>query len=444
MTVSETEEKIALSSNWSYRYQCAQRAKAEEADFSIVQKVGFVAYRVALPDYFDGSIVKINITESSLQGTLQGFSFLSFPNLAYIDLYMNALFGSIPPQISYLSELEYLDLSLNKFSSKIPPEIGRLTNLKVLHLRQNNLNGSIPEEIGRLNILTEFVLQNNQIDGFIPSSLGNMSNLVILFLYGNELSGFVPPEMGNLSNLDQLDISHNLLTDPIPPTFGNLKKLTILHMFDNSLTGPIPSELGNLKSLKSVSLQHNNLLGSIPASLGDLGSIPDSNAFLNASIGALQGNKGLCGNVTGLEPCNASMIYKHSSKRGHKVVFLLVCPLLGAVTVLLSIFGFVLFMQRRNTDLESKQSKTEDQVLSLSIVHINGRTLYDKIIKVTNGFDALYYIGKGGHGTIYKVGLTSGDILAVKKFNRPLHDAGENRFQKEFLNEIRALIDIRH
>ncbi|XP_040987623.1 probable leucine-rich repeat receptor-like protein kinase At1g35710 [Juglans microcarpa x Juglans regia] len=40
--------------------------------------------------------------------------------------------------------------------------------------------------------------------------------------------------------------------------------------------------------------------------------------------------------------------------------------------------------------------------------------------------------------------LTSGDIVAVKTFNRPLHDAGENRFQKEFLNEIRALIDIRH
>ncbi|XP_040987098.1 MDIS1-interacting receptor like kinase 2-like [Juglans microcarpa x Juglans regia] len=743
-----------------------------------------------------GSIVKINLTESSLQGTLHGFSFLSFPNLASIDLYVNTLYGTIPPQISSLSKLKYLDLSFNQFSGKIPPEIGKLATLKALHLGRNNLNGSIPEEIGRLNLLTEFYLYKNHIDGYIPSSLGNLSNLVILLLYGNELSGFVPPEMGNLSNLDQLDISQNHLTGPIPSTFGNLKRLTILHMFDNSLSGPIPSEIGNLKSLKSVSLQHNNLSGSIPASLlgdlvnltllhldnnslsgsipteignltslkdlqldhnqlcgslptsfanmsnliflvlrenqltgpipqgiGDLinlktlqldtnqfignlpqnichggslryfaasnnhldgqipksfknctsivrvqlrgnqligdiskdfgvypnlefidlrhnrfygrissnwgqcqqlqtlllgknnitgsipkeignwttqlgeldlssnhivgtipkefgslislmklwmngnqvsgaipfefgfltnleyldlssnklsksipsnfgdfvklielnlshndfseripthlmnlshiskldmsynslngeipmeiyklesivilnlshnhlsgfipkafeemhwllyadisynelqGPIPNSNAFINASVEALQGNKGLCGNVLGLHPCNVSMIYKHSSKRGHKVVFLLVFPLLGVVTVLLSIFGFFLFMQRRKTDLESKQSKTEGQVLSLSILHFNGRTLYDEIIKVTNGFDALYCIGKGGHGTVYKAELTSGDILAVKKFNQPLHDASENRFQKEFLNEIRALIDIRH
>ncbi|XP_035543537.1 MDIS1-interacting receptor like kinase 2-like [Juglans regia] len=168
------------------------------------------------------------------------------------------------------------------------------------------------------------------------------------------------------------------------------------------------------------------------------GPIPNSKAFLDAPIGTLKGNKGLCGNATDLQPC------KHSSKRGQKVVFLLVFPLLGATFVLLSFFGIFLFMQRRKTDLESKQSKTEGQVLFLSILHFNGRTLYDEIIKVTNGFDALCCIGKGGHGTVYKAELTSGDIVVVKKFNRPLHDAGENRFQKEFLNEIRALMHIRH
>ncbi|XP_040988238.1 MDIS1-interacting receptor like kinase 2-like [Juglans microcarpa x Juglans regia] len=736
-----------------------------------------------------GSVVKIDLGNSSLQGTLHRFSFLSFPNLAYIDLYMNALFETIPPQISYLSKLEYLDLSFNQFSGKIPPEIGKLTNLKVLDLEDNNLNGSIPEEIGRLHFLTELALYKNHLEGSIPPSLGNLSNLVNLFLYDNELSGFIPPEMGNLSNLDQLFLSINHLTGPIPPTFGNLKKLTILSMFGNSLSGPIPSEIGNLNSLKELSLLQNNLSGSIPASLGNLGNltilhlnnnslsgsipaeignlkfisglqldenqlhgslptsfanlsnliylflsdneftgpipqgigdlinldtleleknkftgnlpqnichggsllyfaasnnhldgripksfknctsvvrvllggnqligdiskdfgvypnlkfidlshnrfygrissnwgqcqqlqilllgknnitgsipheignwtqlgelelssnhiagtipkefgrlislerlrmngnqlfgaipfefgsltnleyldlssnklsksipsnfgdfvklidlnlshnnfsegipahlltlshiskldisynslngeipmeinkleslvilnlshnylsgfipkafeemrgllyadisynelqgpIPNSNAFQ-----ALQGNKGLCGNVTGLQPCNASMIYKHSSKRGHKVVFLLVFPLLGAVSVLLSFIGVFLFLQRRKIDLESKQSKTKGQVLFLSVLQFNGRTLYDEIIKVTNGFDALYCIGKGGHGTIYKAELTSGDIIAVKKFNRPLNDAGENRFQKEFLNEIKALIDIRH
>ncbi|KAG6686833.1 hypothetical protein I3842_11G040500 [Carya illinoinensis] len=743
---------------------------------------------------FAGSVIRINLTNSSLQGTLQEFSFRSFPNLAYVDLSKNALFGTIPPQISYLSKLKYLELSFNKFSGKIPPEIGLLTNLEVLCLVHNKLNGSIPKEMGRLNFLTELALFKNHLDGSIPSSLSNLSNLVKLFLYENELSGFIPPEMGNLSNLVKLSINTNHLTGPIPPTFGNLKKLTTLHMFDNLLFGHIPPNIGSLKSLENLSLFRNNLSGSIPTSLGDLenltllhlsgnnlsgsippelgnlssiidlqlsenqlhgpfptsfanlsnlkslflrdndlsgpipqgigdlinlvtlqldtnqfighlpknichsgslenfsasdnhlvgqvpksfknctslvrvhlegnqlvgdisddfgvypnltfidlsdngfygeissnwgdchqlrtllvgrnnitgsippeignwtrlgeldlssnhivgmipeefgrlislerlrmngnqlsgaipfefgslanleyldlssnklsksiprnfgdfvklivlnlshnnfsegipahlltlshiskldisynflngeipmeikklesivilnlshnslsgfipkafeqmhglmyvdisynelqGPIPNSNAFLYAPVEALQGNKGLCGNVTGLQPCNASIIYRHSSKRGHKVVFLLVFSLLGAVFVLLSFFGFILFMQRRKTDLKSKQSKTEGQVSFLSILHFNGRTLYDEIIKVTNGFDALYCIGNGGHGTVYKAELTSGDIVAVKKFNQPLHDASESRFQKEFLNEIRALMDIRH
>ncbi|KAF5476990.1 hypothetical protein F2P56_003673 [Juglans regia] len=123
-------------------------------------------------------------------------------------------------------------------------------------------------------------------------------------------------------------------------------------------------------------------------------------------------------------------------------MFLLVFPLLGAVSVLLSFLGFFLFKQRR-TDLEPKQNKIEGQVF-LSILLFNGRTLYVEIIKVTNGFDALYCAGKGGYETVYKAELTSGPAVAMNKLNQPLHEVHGNRFQKEFLNEIRALTNIRH
>ena len=67
-----------------------------------------------------GSVIKINLTESGLGGTLQHFSFSSFPNLAYVDICINNLYGPIPPQIGLLTKLKYLDLSTNQFSGGIP------------------------------------------------------------------------------------------------------------------------------------------------------------------------------------------------------------------------------------------------------------------------------------------------------------------------------------
>nr|POF02327.1 isoform 2 of mdis1-interacting receptor like kinase 2 [Quercus suber] len=100
-----------------------------------------------------GSVVRLNLTNSGLKGTLHEFPFSYLPNLAYVDLSMNELFGTIPFQISHLSKLIYLDMSFNNLLGELPPHIGLLTNLEVLHLAENQLNGSIPKEIGHLKSL---------------------------------------------------------------------------------------------------------------------------------------------------------------------------------------------------------------------------------------------------------------------------------------------------
>ncbi|XP_059650479.1 MDIS1-interacting receptor like kinase 2-like [Cornus florida] len=249
----------------------------------------------------DGSVTRLNLTNSSVNGTLYDFPFLSLPNIAYIDLSMNGLFGTIPPQIGKLSILIYLDLSINQFLGIIPPQIGLLTNLQVLHLNQNQLNGSIPKEIGQLKSIYELALSSNNLDGPIPTSLGSLSSLAYLYLYENELSGSIPLEMGNLVNLVKLEMNTNLLTGPIPSTFKNLNKLTILYLSQNQLSHPIPPEIGNLKSLESLVLYTNNLSGSIPASLGDLSSLTNLLLYDNQLSGLIPKELGKLKSLNDLE-----------------------------------------------------------------------------------------------------------------------------------------------
>jgi serine/threonine protein kinase len=61
---------------------------------------------------------------------------------------------------------------------------------------------------------------------------------------------------------------------------------------------------------------------------------------------------------------------------------------------------------------------------------------------VTEGFDSKFCIGNGGYRTVYKAELTSRNIVAVKKLQSLR--VGEIAQQKEFLNEIKALTEIRH
>ncbi|XP_042947415.1 MDIS1-interacting receptor like kinase 2-like isoform X3 [Carya illinoinensis] len=424
---------------------------------------GSLQYFAASDNHLDGripksfknctSIVRVQLGGNQLIGDISK-DFGVYPNLEFIDLRDNQFYGKISSNWGQCAQLQTLRMGNNNITSSIPHEIGNWsTQLGELDLSSNHIVGMIPKEFKSLISLMRLKMNGNQLSGAIPSEFGSLTNLEYLDLSSNKLSKSIPSNFGDFMKLIDLNLSHNNFNGGIPAQLLNSSHISKLDISYNSLNGEIPMEINKLESLVILNLSHNYLSGFIPKAIEQMrgllyvdisynelqGPIPNSNAFLNAPVEALQGNKGLCGNVTGLQPCNAS-----STKRGHKVVFLLVFSLLGAVSVLLSLFGFFLFMKRRKTDLESKQSKTEGQVQFLSILHFNGKTLYDEIIKVTNGFDAQYCIGKGGQGTVYKAELTSGDIVAVKKFNLPLPDVGKNRFQKEFLNEIRALIDIRH
>ncbi|XP_050368830.1 MDIS1-interacting receptor like kinase 2-like, partial [Argentina anserina] len=233
--------------------------------------------------------------------------------------------------------------------------------------------------------------------------------------------GHIPSEFGSLKDLEYLDLSTNRLNESIPSTLGGFSNLHYLNLSNNQFSKNIPFQLGNL--LSQLDLSHNNLSSSIPRSLEQMSSLVEINMSYNQLQGPVpnniaiedthfEGNEGLCGPMVGLQPC-PSMKNKHATKRDRKLVFIIVFPVLGTLLFFLAFLGIVL-VRKRSSKLQDTSSNVGHKEL-YSISEFDGRKMFYEIIKATNDFDALYCIGRGGSGSVYKAKLLSGSIVAVKK-----------------------------
>ncbi len=240
----------------------------------------------------NGGVVSIDLYDNALIGSIPS-TIGNLTGLWGLYLDSNQLTGSIPSTIGKLSNMENLLLQDNELTGNIPAELGNLSDLENLRLNQNQLTGSIPTEMGNLTNLWQLDLRNNLLTGSIPSSLGNLSNLKSLYLQDNQLTGSIPAELGNMSDLENLRLNQNQLTGSIPAELGDLSNLDYLFLNNNQLTGSIPAELSNLSNLNHLFLNNNQLTGSIPAELGnmsDLGWLDLNYNQLTGSIPAEMGN----------------------------------------------------------------------------------------------------------------------------------------------------------
>ncbi|TYI75955.1 hypothetical protein E1A91_D06G043200v1 [Gossypium mustelinum] len=375
-----------------------------------------------------------------------------YPNLKFIELSDNEFYGEVSSNWGLCRSLWSLSIARNNLSGKIPAEIGNSRQIQRLDLSSNHLVGEIPKEIAKLTSLLDLRLNGNQLSSSVPLELGLMSKLLYLDLSANQLSKSIPETIGNLFMSFYLNLSINQFSQRIPIQVGKLTRLVQLDLSHNMLSGEIPGEFQSLQSLETLNLSHNNLSGEIPTSLEKLrglhtvdisynelqGPIPNCQAFLNASAQELGWNKGLCGNARGLPPCTPF------SKKGHnnnKTVLVVMFSLLSVSCLLNSSIALLFAFKRKKDTDEERQSNASDEIF-FSVTPFNGRILYKEIIRATKDFDAQYCIGKGGYGNVYKAELSSGDVVAVKKFH-PLHP-GEMADQRQFLNEVRALIETRH
>ncbi|TKY66812.1 Receptor protein kinase HSL1 [Spatholobus suberectus] len=410
------------------------------------------------------NLYELKLFRNKLNGTLPSDLGSNSP-LNHIDVSFNSFSGEIPANICRRGEFEELILIYNSFSGEIPASLGNCKSLKRVRLRNNNLSGTVPEGFwglphlhllelldnslsghiskaisGAYN-LSNLLLSNNRFSGSIPEEIGLLENLVEFAASNNNLSGSVPGSMGKLSQLVNLDVSYNQLSGELFGGIGELGKVSYLNLSHNRFDGNVPSELGSLPVLNYLDLSWNNFSGEIPVQLQNL-KLSELNLSYNQLSGDIPplyandkykmsfiGNPGLCVHLPGLCDCSGK------SKSIRRFVWIL-CSIFVLAGV---VFGVAWFYLRYR---KVKKLKKGLSALRWKSFHKLGFSEFEvaKLLSEDN------VIGSGASGKVYKVVLSNGEVVAVKKLcGAPMNvDESVGSGKDEFDVEVETLGRIRH
>ncbi|XP_010468302.1 PREDICTED: receptor-like protein kinase HAIKU2 [Camelina sativa] len=362
-------------------------------------------------------------------------SYAKCKTLIRIRVSNNSLSRVIPSGIWGLPNLQFLDLASNRFEGNLTDDIGNAKSLGSLDLSNNLFSGSLPVQISGANSLVSVNLRMNEFSGLLLDSFGKLKELSSLHLNQNNLSGAIPESLGLCTSLVDLNIAGNTLSEEIPESLGSLRLLNSLNLSGNKLSGMIPVVLSSLK-LSLLDLSNNQLTGSVPESL---------------EIGSFEGNLGLCSSkVAYLHPCPRGKP-QGQGKSKHLSTFD-ICFIVVTVIALFLLFCYVIFKIRRVRSNQTAQKKNNWQVSSFRLLNLNEMEIID-------GIKSENLIGRGGHGSVYKVTLTNGETLAVKHIWRQesphesfrsstemLSDSNNNNrnSNREFEAEVALLSNMKH
>ncbi|KAH6780632.1 HAESA-like 1 [Perilla frutescens var. hirtella] len=335
----------------------------------------------------------------------------------------NRLSGEIPAEFWGLPNVYLLDLYQNLFSGNISHLISGAKNLSTLRISSNRFSGSIPREVESLDALVELSADDNQLSGEIPSTIVNLRQLGRLDLSNNDLSGGIPVGIQSLKQLNELDLSNNRLSGHIPEEMGSLPVLNYLDLSHNRFSGSIPLSLQNLK-LNKLNLSSNQFTGNVPPLFG-------SDVYRDSFLG----NPGLCSEGSGA--CNLSV-----SERSRLFSWMLRSIFIAAAIVFL--VGIVWFVLKYRSLKKMKNGVTITKWTSFHKLGFSEFEISD-CLKEGN------VIGSGASGKVYKVVLSNGETVAVKKLHeRPNRDginiisSSVDSDTNEFEVEVETLGKIRH
>ena len=231
--------------DWYNRLPSDRKGEYDTSSYSIVNRTG--SYPFKLHPLYDtcnteGQLEVLILDRNHLQGTLPSeLSMLT--ELKILDLSHNFLSGTIPYDLSALSKLQYVDLSHNMFSvindnmdvdwsyrNPVPELFFRFPKVKYLDLSSNNFDGEIPNDTPvRMQNLQHLNLQNNRFNGTIPETFKELKyHLTTINLSNNLLEGPIDPILDLL--VDNNDSSQNINAG---------RHLQEIYLHGNNLNGTI-------------------------------------------------------------------------------------------------------------------------------------------------------------------------------------------------------------
>ncbi|KAK4796620.1 hypothetical protein SAY86_028946 [Trapa natans] len=430
----------------------------------------------------------LDMSVNQLTGSIPD-SICRLPHLEVIQLYNNSLSGEIPRSIEYSTTLISMSLYINNLSGEVPRNLGRSSRMILLDLSENRLSGPLPGEVCRGGKLVYFLVLKNSFSGAIPATYANCStllrfrvsynrlsgqvpygilglphvsiidigynnlsgqiwktigtakNLSELFMGNNNFSGVLPAEISGATNLVKIDLSDNMLSGPIPSEIGSLKKLNLLMLQNNRLNSYIPGSLSLLKSVNVLDVSNNLLVGGIPESLIEL--LPNSISFSNNCLSgpipqsliggglaeSFAGNPGLCVSVHLDSSDRPFPICSRSFNQ--KKLDSLWAIIISAVIIVL---GAVLFIRRRyGRDRAVMELNERDSSVGFSYNMKSFHRISFDQREIVEAMIDKNIVGHGGSGVVYKIELSSREVIAVKRLSSRL-TAAKNGFPTEDRN----------
>ncbi|XP_022737806.1 probable inactive receptor kinase At2g26730 [Durio zibethinus] len=311
----------------------------------------------------------------------------------------------------------------------------QLQSVKKVVLDELNLTGVLDiDSVCRATSLSVLSLSKNDVVGLISEEIGNCKSLTHLYLSGNQLSGDLPGSLKQLSNLKRFDISDNNFSGVVPD-FSRISGLITFLAQNNQLSGGIPNL--DFSNLLQFNVSNNNFSGPIPDVKGRF----SANSFSD--------NPGLCGELVSkaCPPSAPAPPSSQKSKDSSSKQFLIYSGyvVLGLIIVLLVVFklvskkkpkeekvnvpekGMEANTSSNNTSSTPNESNTTKHKSEYSISSVESGKAVSSLVVLTSPkaqglrFEDLLrapaeLLGKGKHGSLYKVMLDNGaTTLAVKR-----------------------------